>query len=233
MVGIAIVSFVVVVVYGLYRDFANHVAGALAFGPQIVQEYQASRISDGLVSWFYVWNDEGFVGLAKLLTFEQAGFPIVHDWGLSELTVFTHLLPNAIRTNPDLPFQSISLALDNAYPYHGSIVSPGLEMAYAHFGAAGIVIFGALLGYLLRRSDQLLKQQSADRVLVGLLSVQLLLMVRGTFQIVIFFGLADLLLLRLYRAILTTTRDGHGETTLVDSSIAMVPSVHRRAIDVR
>jgi len=152
--SIAVVTFLVVIVYGLYRDFANHVAGAGGLGLQSLPEYEFSRMSDGLITWFYMWNDESFVGLAKILSYEHLGAPIDHDWGLSELSVLTQLLPNSIRHDPGLPFQAIVQSLQNAYPYHGSIVPPGLEMAYAHFGPVGIVVFGVVLGYLVQRSHR-------------------------------------------------------------------------------
>ena len=62
------------------------------------------------------------------------------------MSFVTQLLPNAWRTDPSLPFLSMSQVLQDAYPYQGSVVRPGFELAYGHFGLPGMIALGALLG---------------------------------------------------------------------------------------
>jgi hypothetical protein len=186
--------------FGLYRDLVSYFPAGTPLDSLTIQRFSAERTAGGLADWFYGLNVEGFAGFAGIVTYTLLNGTIAHDYGLSTLRFVTQLLPNSWRTDPGLPFMGISQTLEHAYPYHGSVVSPGFELAFGHFGLIGVVALGGVLGYLCRRFHGSLQTGHGDRLLAGLLSVQPLQIVRGTFVTVLVFGLGDIVGLRLYRA---------------------------------
>jgi hypothetical protein len=200
LLGLAAGGAAILVGFGLFRDLIAIFPSGTPLDGLTVAQFRTQRTSEGLGDWFFGLNVEGFTGLAGILTFTQLNGGLGHDFGLSSLRFATQLLPNAWRTDPSLPFMGVSQSLEQAYPYHGSVVAPGFELAYGHFGLLGVVSLGGLLGYLSSRVHQAMRSTRVDPLLVGLLSVQLLQLVRGTFVTVLVFGLADVIGLRLYRA---------------------------------
>jgi hypothetical protein len=204
----AVVGVLVMLLFGLYRDF-NAVR---AVDPTIgsTGAFLAQRAPQGVVDWFYSYNAEGFTGFAGILTYDQA-VPggIAHDYGISTLSVVPHLLPNTLRTNPALPFKGVYDYLTSIYPYHASIVSPGFEMAYADFGLIGVLALGFLLGYATVRLDSAMRARhlAGNALLLGVVSVQVLQVIRGTFANAIFFGLADVVLVMVFRGLARTRTD--------------------------
>jgi hypothetical protein len=181
--------FAVLIVFGLYRDvLAKQQSGYAA-----PDDYVEPRIG-AVTNWFYRSNIEGFVGLAGLLTFEDRKGPIAHDLGVSELRVLTQFLPFSIRTDPGLPFAGIATYLQGRYPYSGSVVSSGLENAYAHLGLPGVVGLGALLGWLATSLHVAMSNKTRRRLVVGIVSVHALQLVRGSFFNALFFGISELLI---------------------------------------
>ncbi|MBU6359403.1 MAG: hypothetical protein WCL57_00770 [Chloroflexota bacterium] len=188
--------------YGLYRDNA-------ALNPDLSVSERLAAILDRAgsdenpINWFYRTNVEGFAGLAGLLTHIEKNGPITHDLGLSNLTLFTQLIPNSLRNNPNLPFGTLASYFSSFYPYTGSVVPSGLENAYAHFGIFGILGLGILLGYLTRYLHWQLRLPTLNRLLWALLSVQVFNLIRGTFRNALFFGLADFVMCNLFMFILS------------------------------
>lgn len=187
--------------YGLYRDNAT-LNPDLSASERIFAAIERMTSDENPINWFYRTNVEGFAGLAGLLTYIEQNGPITHDFGISNLTLFTQLIPNGWRNNPNLPFGALAAYFASFYPYSGSVVSSGLENAYAHFGLLGILGLGGLLGYLTRYLHWQLGQPTPNRLLWALLAVQIFNLIRGTFRNALFFGLADLVIFGLFSAIL-------------------------------
>ena len=201
LLGLALGLVFIFIVYGLYRESAWRYGGVDL--QKLSQLLVAPPENDTVLDWFYRANVEGFAGLAGLLTYESVNGPIAHDFGLSNLSIITQLLPNALRNDPSLPFRDVARFLESLYPSSGSVVSPGPETAYAHFGLPGILGLGALLGYLAGWLHAQMLNPRADRLKIALISVQSLNLVRSSFRNVIFFALADLAMLWIYRVMLT------------------------------
>jgi hypothetical protein len=191
----AIILIFIFFVYGLYREYQNYY-------DDITFENMTTFISNipfgGVSNWFYGGNVEGFVGFAGILTYEHNQGGIQHDFGISNLSLFTQLLPNAIRNSET--FKPLTDFLESFYPYPlQSIVAPGLENAYAHFGLFGVIGLGILLGFLAQWLHIKMTSRNVDRLGVGVLSVHSVLLVRGTFRAVLFFMLAEFVILGVYR----------------------------------
>jgi len=188
--------------YGLYRDNAA-LNPDLTASERIFAAIERMTSDENPINWFYRTNVEGFAGLAGLLTHIEENGPITHDLGLSNLTLFTQLIPNGLRNNPNLPFGTLASYFSSFYPYTGSVVPSGLENAYAHFGIFGILGLGILLGYLTRYLHWQLRLPTSNRLLWALLSVQVFNLIRGTFRNALFFGLADFVMCNLFMFILS------------------------------
>jgi hypothetical protein len=197
----AVVGVMVLIGFGLYRDFAavsTVERVPLANGVQGFLEYRAPT---GIVDWFYSLNVEGFAGFAGIVTAdEQLPGGIRQDYGISSLSFVTHMFPNSVRTDPASPIKSVNDYLDSVYPYNGSVVPPGFELAFGGFGILGVLLLGGLLGYGMKALDRGLRLRSASgkALLFGVVSVQILQVIRGTFAGAIFFGLADAVLTGIY-----------------------------------
>ena len=215
------ILFLVFIVFGLYREYASLSVDAIDPEALLYFTIDYADVST-LLDWFYGANVEGFAGLAGIVTYDASVGGIVHDLGLSNLSFLTQFIPGVWRNDPTLPFKTISDALASMYPYEGSIVRPGLEIAYANYGVLGIIAFGSLLGYLTQFLHSAMTQANCDRLRMGVISVQSLRAIRGTFAHVIYFGLSDLIMLSLYRFLLkisqgavvnqTATRVSHENT---------------------
>jgi hypothetical protein len=187
-------------VFGLYRDYAFRFG---TVGAEAAQEFLARPDEWHVADWFYRTNVEGFTGLAGALTHQRDVGDFNYDFGVSELVVFTNLVPNALRNNPSLPFYSLSQFLQNTYPFTASVVPSGLESAYAHLGLPGILAYSALLGFLTNWFHRRAIAPGPKRLQAVVVSVQLLNGVRASlFFSLVFFGLGDLVMLWLYRLFL-------------------------------
>lgn len=208
MITSSFIFIFIFIIYGLYRD--NSVTN---YGLDLFERLKgvSNRFDVGeesAIDWFYRTNVEGFVGLAGILTYENQVGGIKHDFGISNLTIFVQLIPNAIRNDQYL-VAPLANFLQYLYPYpkaKGSVVSPGLETAYAHFGLFGIIFLGFSLGYLAYFLHRMMLEQKQDRLLLGLLSIQSVNIVRTMLSNVLFFGLADWIILLVYRIILNLGR---------------------------
>jgi len=198
LLGIAFLVFLILIVFGLYREFTTRFESVEL---EALQEFFVPYIlENGALDWFYHANVEGFVGLAGILTFEASQGGIAHDFGLSNLSVLTKLIPYVIRNDPDLPFMAFAETVESMYPYQeGTLIPSGMEMAYAHFGLPGVLGFGAVLGYLPHWLHTRMSNPRADRVLIALLSVVLLHLIRGLFGGTFLLGLVEIIALLVYR----------------------------------
>jgi len=194
--GVATAMIFIFIVYGIYRDTVLNMSDLVTF---VTSTQGLSSLGD----WFWGTNVEGFVGLAGILSYEMQQQGISHDAGLSTLTLFTQLIPNGLRNDPTLIIAPIAQTLGSLYPYSGSVVPPGLEQIYAHYGLFGIIGLGILLGYLMHWLHFQMLNPKADRLMIALTSVQSLNFIRGTLRNVFFFGLADMSMLWFYRVMMS------------------------------
>lgn len=199
MLGGVFVLILIFVVFGFYRDNASLSVG-LSFSERLELLLDRFNDDESPLDWIYRTNLECFVGLAGILTYENAQGGIVHDFGFSNLLLFMLLLPNAIRNDSDLVGPLFDF-IKSLYPYKGSVVKPGLEAIYVHFGLPGILLLGVLLGYLMNSLHKKMLDLNEDRLRVALVSVQSVNILRTTFSKVLFFGLGDLTALFVYRVI--------------------------------
>ncbi len=203
ILGLGAALVTIFIVFGLYRETAY--ARSIAPGFDTTSYIQKSVSSGDAFDWFYAKNVEGFAGLAGIMTFESDTGGINHDYGYSNLQLVNQLIPNNLRTDPDLPFQAFSEELRKAYPYHGSVVPSGLEASYAHFGVVGIIALGLLLGYLVMQIHRLLLAANESAVTASLVSVHVLSLVREMFVTATFFALGEIFIVVCYHKVLECT----------------------------
>jgi hypothetical protein len=218
MLYAALALVLIFIGYGLYRDNAA-LNTDLNLAERVVLIIDRFSSDENPVNWFYRTNVEGFAGLAGLLTYEEQIGGISHDFGLSNLTLITQLVPNALRNNPDLPFGAFANFFGDLYPYSGSVVPSGIENAYAHFGVIGLWALGVALGYLTRHLHYQLRLPTPHRLLWALLSVQMFNLIRGTFRNALFYGLADWVIYTLFLKMLSIRIIWGGSNLRIKSSI--------------
>src|SRR6185437_9688970 len=127
---LTVAMFLVFIVFGLYRHFTSLPGSVVAIGNLMAFASTAGSPID----WFYRLNIEGFAGLGGILTYQRAHGGLTHDFGLSSTAFVFQFVPNALRADPGSQIGMLQRHLTDAYPYpHGSVISPGLEIAYAHF----------------------------------------------------------------------------------------------------
>ena len=144
---VGIIAVAIFIFFGLYRDYAARYGTT---GVQWLQIWLNNPQDINVFDWFYRANVEGFTGVAGVLSHEMWYGSLNNDFGFSELSVVLLYLPNAIRTDPNLPFAGLGQFLNGMYPYTASVVPSSVELAYGHFGLLGILGFCALLGFLTR-----------------------------------------------------------------------------------
>jgi len=205
LLGSFVVFFSIFIVYGLYRDNAILNVGSTAnerYGA-LIDRFDNS---ESPLDWFYRTNVEGFAGLAGILTYEKASSAFAHDYGISNVALIIQLLPNSIRKDKNV-LGEVGDLLDGLYPYlGGSVVPPGLEAAYAHFGVFGIILMGVILGYLAGYLHKIMLNPCKNRLQIALLSVQSFNLIRTMVRFALFFALGDLVVLNLYKLILKNSK---------------------------
>lgn len=150
---------------------------------------------------FFHWQVGVFSGLAGIIsTYLQDG--ITYDFGISNLLLVTHLIPNAIRGSA---FGAMDAWLAASYPYHGSVVPGGYEAAFAHLGLLGIFLLSVALGVLPTWLHNNLVSPDQDRLLYAILSIYVVSLVMGALWLALAFAVPDLAVLFVYRLILTAT----------------------------
>jgi hypothetical protein len=193
-------AFSILIIFGIYREFSSR-------GGFVTGELDSSFFMDYLdittvIDWFYGFNVEGFVGLAGLLSHEEyTGRGIDHDFGLSNFVFITQFIPGALRTDQSLPLFHFSEFMRSIYPYKdGSVIPPGLEIAYSNYGLWGVILLGGFLGYL-SQFLHIVMSKRKHRLIYALVSVQSLNLIRGTFSNAIFFALSEIFMYFLYKLI--------------------------------
>lgn len=200
LVGLAASMAIIFLGFGLYRQystFRRRVPGVP------LATFAAQMGVQGAANWFYLYNVEGFAGVAGILSDENVYGPTRYDYGLSLLQTAFQFLPNSIRSDPSLPFAAESDYLLAQYPYAGSVVSPGMENAYGCWGLLGILSFGVALGVVTRAADERAAAHGGWQTCV--LSVYLFQFVRGTFPAALFFLTSEWAMLRVYGWLLKAT----------------------------
>ena len=194
--------FLIFIAFGLWREFASQQIGSQDlsnFFLFIVYYFDFKEILD----WFYAANVESFSGLAGILTYDQSVGGIEHDFGISNLQFILQFIPGAVRADSSLPFGQFHDFFRSFYPYqNGSIISSGLEIAYANFWIFGVFMFGGVLGYLARFFHSFVLRPNSSVLVIGLISVQCVHLIRGTISNVLFFGFSDLIMLIFFKIVL-------------------------------
>ncbi len=179
--------FLIVFVYGFYRDFNN-----------FYTEYTWSNFVDfydknSFFESFYRLQVEGFSGLAGIISYDLTN-SISYDFGLSNLKIIVQLLPYEIR---NAAFKDLAETVYNVYPYQGSVVPTGYEAAFANFGILGILGLSLLCGTLVSRMHLYLmrgtKMSDAKSMIIIFSSVNLNLFLGGALWNFIYWFLADVL----------------------------------------
>jgi len=196
----AIVLFIIFFVFGMYRHYIPQYE-------DIQHDMSAGFVADlfsieNLVDWFYGINVEGFASLAGLLSYESNQGGINYDFGLSNLSALFQFIPSSLRFSENLIFKDMQDLFSSLYPYVGSVVPSGMENAYAHFGLTGLIGLGALLGFLIHWFHSKMSDIKTDRLLLAILSIQFLQLIRGSFYVLTFYFLAEIIILFLYRSFL-------------------------------
>jgi hypothetical protein len=203
IVGLGAALMAIFVVFGLYREAAY--ARIYTPGFSTTEFIESNFTSGEAFNWFYAKNVEGFVGLAGIITYESDKGSLDHDYGVSNLLLLGQLLPNSIRTDPDLPFNDLAEGVRSAYPYNGSVVPSGLEASYAHFGPIGVIGLGFLLGYLVVKIHRILLETSESAVTASLVSVHVLSLIREMIATAVFFALGEIFIVACYHKLLDLT----------------------------
>ena len=200
LVGIGVLVACIVLFTGTVRSFGF---GYSAETPMRVYHLYSEGVGGqpfDLTDFFYRWNIEAFSGFGGIITaYLQHG--ISYDFGISYLRFFTHLTPYAIRTGAVRDFDDW---LNEIYSYHGSVVSPGYEAAFGHFGFVGIFMLSVVLGVLPRWFHSRLTSPGFDKVLYALLSVHIVLLISADLWLAVFFALGDVMMLFLFRLVTAT-----------------------------
>jgi hypothetical protein len=140
-----------------------------------------------------------FTGLAGILnTYLESG--VDHDFGVTNLSLFTHLVPYYLRIAilPDLDDWIVSLS-----SVSGSVVPGGYEIWFLHLGFPGILVFCILLGVLPQWLHGRLVSADGDRLKYGILAVHVLNLLMVPLWAVAFWVLGDLCVLFAYRVVLS------------------------------
>jgi hypothetical protein len=199
IVGIGAALVGIFVFFGLYRDYA--VVKYTTGGATSLEYVERSVTNGDALDWLYSKDVEGFVGLVGILTYESDQGKLDHDYGMSNLQLFTQLVPANLRTDANLPFKSLSDTFEKSYPYRGTIVPSGLEASYAHFGIFGPLLLAVGLGYLIMLMHRLLLETQEASVPASLVSVHLMSLVREMLWTTSFFILGDLFAVFCYHKI--------------------------------
>ena len=196
-------SFLIFILFGLWREFASQQIGWQDTSNFLLFLTNYINFKE-ILDWFYAKNVEGFAGLAGIITYDQSVGGVAHDFGISNLKFIMQFIPGAVREDSSLPFSQLSEFIKSFYPYQdGSIIRPGIEIAYANFWIIGILMFGGVLGYLARFFHSSILRPNSSALVIGLISVQCLHLIRGTISNVLFFGFADLIILIFFRIALS------------------------------
>lgn len=179
----------IVILFGLYRNFTSD-TNSEEYILTYIYEY---FFSGELLNWLYYSNIEAFIGLAGIVSYDDI-YGINFDYGLSHLSYIFKLVPYFIR---DL-FSDEVKYLDNLYPYNRSIISSGLENAYAAFGLFGIVLFSIFISFLYNYSNSKINSNSNFLILYIVLPISMLHLLRGLIGGTLLLCFVQFLLIRLY-----------------------------------
>jgi hypothetical protein len=187
LVFAAVPVFLIVFVYGFYRDFNNFYTEYT--WSNFVEFYDKNSFFES----FYRLQVEGFSGLAGIVSYDLTN-SISYDFGLSNLKVIVQLLPYEIRNSA---FKDLAETVYNVYPYQGSVVPTGYEAAFANFGILGILGLSLLCGTLVNRMHLYLmrgtKMSDAKSMIIIFSSVNLNLFIGGALWNFLYWFLADVL----------------------------------------
>jgi hypothetical protein len=179
--------FLIVFVYGFYRDFNNFYTEYT--WNNFVEFYDKNSFFES----FYRLQVEGFSGLAGIISYDLTN-SINYDFGLSNLKIIVQLLPYEIR---NAAFKDLAETVYNVYPYQGSVVPTGYEAAFANFGILGIFGLSVLCGTLVNRMHLYLtrgtKMSDAKSMIIIFSSVNLNLFIGGALWNFLYWFLADVL----------------------------------------
>jgi hypothetical protein len=191
-----IISFFIIIVYGGVRDYVTPVQTF-----EGLMEYYFRNDSMKIFEMkdlFFRFMIGTFTGLAGILnTYITSG--INYDFGIMNLHLLTHLVPYKIR-------MSVLYDIEKwlaEFSVSGSVVPGGYESSFIHLGFVGIFIFSIAIGVLPKLLHNQLLSIKSDRLKYGILAVYILVMLMVALWNVLFWILAELSILFLYRLILS------------------------------
>lgn len=197
---LGIVVFLIVIVYGGIRDFVTP-RGTF---DGLIEYYFRTQGPDGIKAlsmWdlFFGYMVGPFAGLSGILnTSTEIG--VLHDYGISNLCLFTHLIPYRIRA---VLLPDVEMWISSFLAVSGSVVPAGYETSFIHLGLAGIFLFALSLGVFPALFYKKLMSPGADRLKYIILSVQMLNFLLAPAWCIVFWILAELGIIFLYRLILS------------------------------
>jgi len=198
VVGFAIFFFVAII-FGTYRQFSGK-SDKINF-LDVKQNYIKYTGADNAIDWFYSTAEEGFTGLAGILTYSMTQGGISHDFGISNLGFWIKFVPYPIRLDPTLPFAELEGYIWNTYSYKDSITRSGYESFYGHFGVIGMLVIGILPAFLVNKLHNKMLGHRHNRLIIALLSAYILLPLYGNLYFVFLFWMTEICGLFAYQTI--------------------------------
>ncbi len=207
------IALLVVFVYGTLRNFADLFH---TYDLRLLRLYYVLPAAHAIspLALLYEHGESAFSGFAGIVSI-YCTHGLRYDFGLANLQLLLHLLPNAVRKGA---FGGLQRWVAGAYPYHGSILPGGYEAAFAHFGFVGVAMFSVALGWIPARLDRRLRDPGADAMLYALVAGNLLTLFILDWWGVAFFLFADIVMLYCYRVTLIVFRPVPFESLLSVSS---------------
>lgn len=184
----------IVVFFGLYRDFSYRyeTEGLVEF----LEELRGFDIKY-VIDWFFAFNLEGFLGLSNIL-YEYPGDCFWFDYGASYVALPMMLVPGQLKELDFFLFEWMEV-MKNMFPVGDSVVPSAMEQMFGHFGLIGILTYPLVLALFMRRFRNLTNGSLRNKILAVLLLTHCIGGIRGDIiGILIFFGLADLIIVRFF-----------------------------------
>lgn len=197
--NVIVLSGLVIVFFGLYRNMTNYNINNLSYIEYLYWYIFSGQIFD----WLYYGNIEAFTGLAGIIAFDLK-YGIFYDFGLSHFSFLFKLVPFFIRQHV---YEYMNY-LYFLYPYNGSLISSGLENAYAAFSYTGIFIYSLLIYFIIYFSNNFLGVNKIYPLFNYVIPVALIHLLRGLIGGTVLLAIANSLIICLFYFLL---KSRHGD----------------------
>lgn len=192
----SLVIFMVLLIFGLYRDVAHNRPDISFFTNDFYMLY-IDRLSH-VIQWFYTLNSEVYFGLASAINKLQ------HDSDLSylipEINFIFLLIPNSIRVDNEIIQNAISY-LASFGNLSDSVISSGFERFYLGLGLFGFILYSFIVLIFLAVSEKNLEYRKLS--FISIASIQSINSLRGSlFGALIFFGIGDFLAQKIFNLLI-------------------------------